>query len=259
MKDIGHVSDINNKKYEGRSAADSNIVLEKDIFSNIFGKDIRRVYIYKKAERLAKALQMIAPAFRHSPALRDRVDHIAVDLIDAAIEGPGDARVALSAQILALSSMLEMARVGGILSPMNSEIISREAKSLLQEIAAYEDPRIELGDVPSLPLLQKSATGNRVAHPKEEKIGAAIFTAVVQGADDFKGQVEVKDRRTNTSRREQILSMLGDKKEISIKDISLMMQGISEKTVQRELQSLVQEGVLDQKGTRRWTTYSLKV
>ena len=41
----------------------SDFVLDKVIFSNVFDKDIRRIYIYRKSERLAKALHLITPAF----------------------------------------------------------------------------------------------------------------------------------------------------------------------------------------------------
>src|SRR4051812_10904373 len=85
----------NIKLHEGSASLD-NFVLDKDIFSNVFEKDIRRVYIYKKAERLAKAIHLIAPAFATSPALRNRIDTIAVGLVDAATLAPIATRQALS-------------------------------------------------------------------------------------------------------------------------------------------------------------------
>src|SRR4051812_40628533 len=103
-----------------------DFVLDKGIFSNIFEKDIRRVYIYKKAERLAKAIHLVAPAFINSPSLRDRLDQVAIGLVDAAILPPGTARTALSRELLALSSVLSIARTSGMLSSMNVELIGRE-------------------------------------------------------------------------------------------------------------------------------------
>src|SRR4051812_23050723 len=111
-----------------------DFVLDKDIFSNIFDKDIRRVYLYKKAERLAKALHMVAPAFAHSPSFRDRIDAIGMALVDAAILPPMLSRTALSKELLTLSSLLAIARTGSLLSPMNADIIAREAQLLLGEL-----------------------------------------------------------------------------------------------------------------------------
>ena len=131
------------EKNKGHSMSKSNagmadsdaFVLEKNIFSNIFEKDIRRVYIYKKAERLARALHMITPAFESSPALRNRADVVAINIIDAATLTPGQARAALARELLALSSVLSIANTSGMLSSMNADLIGKEARMLLQEIA----------------------------------------------------------------------------------------------------------------------------
>jgi hypothetical protein len=81
---------------KSKISANNDFVLEKSIFSNIFDKDIKRVYIYKKTERLAKAIHLIAPAFATSLSLRNRLDAIAIGLIDAAIFGPSFAKEAFS-------------------------------------------------------------------------------------------------------------------------------------------------------------------
>jgi hypothetical protein len=138
MQDKGQNKAHNKLQRQGELSANDSFVLEKDIFSNVFERDIRRVYIYKKAERLARALLMISPAFAQSVPMRSRLDVIAMGLVDAAVQSPTIARHALSRELLALSSVLSIARAGGLLSAMNAELISREAQTLLQEIASYE-------------------------------------------------------------------------------------------------------------------------
>ena len=59
-------------------------------------------------------------------------------------------------------------------------------------------------------------------------------------------------------RRETILKMLRAKGEITVKDISYLMSGVSEKTLQRELLAMVDEGILAKEGERRWSKYLLK-
>src|ERR1035437_3697847 len=103
--DKGHNNQIQNFNALGKYANSEDFVLEKSIFNNIFEKDIRRVFIYKKAERLAKALHLIAPAFSESMSLRNRIDAIAIGLVDAAVLPPASARTALSRELLSLSSM----------------------------------------------------------------------------------------------------------------------------------------------------------
>src|SRR6202158_3760710 len=109
-------SDTNTKDI---SYKNSDFVLDKIIFNNIFEKDIRRVFVYKKAERLAKALALITPAFSESPSLKSRIDSIGIAIVDAAILAPGRARAILARELLMLSSLLAIARTSALLSPMN--------------------------------------------------------------------------------------------------------------------------------------------
>lgn len=272
MADNGHIRDTQSPKAHESKAPTTDFVLEKSIFSNIFEKDIRRVYIYKKAERLAKAIHLVAPAFRNSPALRDRMDHVAVGLVDAAILPPTSARDALSRELLALSSVLSIGRTGGLLSSMNADLIAREAQMLLQEVAAYEEPRLFLDDAPSLAELAKELAAERHAEftatrsltgapapaasaprmPRAAAPNQAPRAAATKGHD--KGQVSDK---TN-DRREAILSILRSKGPSYIKDVSTVIRDVSEKTIQRELQALAEEGTIIRSGERRWTTYALR-
>jgi hypothetical protein len=249
--DIRHGTELKKIHANGKDSHNGDFVLEKSIFNNVFEKDIRKVFIYKKAERLAKAVHLIAPAFAESVALRNRIDAIAIGLVDAAIQPSGAARTALSRELLTLSSVLSIARSGGLLSPMNAELIAHEAQSLLQEVAGYEEPRLFLDDAPTLSGIAKNAAKTEpktVAAPKP-----------LRGAPPAKGHI--KDTQVHEGhvkdRREGILSVIRDKGTASIKDISTLIRGVSEKTIQRELASLILEGTVHKQGERRWSTYSL--
>ncbi|HQU07503.1 MAG: hypothetical protein B7X04_00290 [Parcubacteria group bacterium 21-54-25] len=234
-----------------------DFVLEKSIFSNIFDRDIKRVFIYKKAERLAKAIHLITPAFHNAPSLRDRIDTIAIGLVDAAILSPAAARDALSRELLALSSVLSIARTSSMLSAMNSELISREAHLLLQEVAAYEEPRLFLDDVPSLSELSKAAPSAQMLRTSSKTSGASEQRVSKAPAAVHKGHTHIKDNDAKNSRRDAIVSIIRTKGSAYIKDISTVIRNVSEKTIQRELAALVLEGVLTKQGERRWTSYTI--
>lgn len=261
-QDKGHNTQIQNVAQNGKHSTNDDFVLEKSIFNNIFEKDIRRVFIYKKTERLAKALHLIAPAFSESASLRNRIDAIAIGLVDAAVLAPGIARTALSRELLALSSVLGIARTGGLLSVMNAELISREAHILLQEVAAYEEPRLFLDDAPTLSGIAKTALKKDAHHVAIEASAkhATPHRAVQKTSDADKRHVKdnpgepighVKDRR------EAVVSVIRNKGSVSIKDISTLIRGVSEKTIQRELMALIESGLVLKQGERRWSTYSL--
>jgi len=252
MEDKGHPA---KNKSLSKEVDFGGFVLEKSIFSNVFDKDIRRVYIYKKVERLARAMHMVGPAFGHSGALRDRADLVAVALVDAAVLPPREAREALSRELLALSSLLSLARTGGTLSAMNADVIGREVHLLLEEVASYEEPRVSLGDAPSLAEISKATPREEVRTVRREPVRAPERKIAAAPATQDKGHVS--DNSSRSSRKEAVLDVLKTKGPSYIKDISSVIRGVSEKTIQRELQALVGEGSVKREGERRWTKYSI--
>ena len=257
MESKGQQKEVRTLPLRERDAHSDDFVLEKSIFSNIFEKDIRRVFIYKKAERLAKAIHLITPAFVDAVSLRNRLDAIAVGIVDAATLTGSAARDAMGRELLALSSVLGIARTSGLLSTMNAELIAREAHLLLQEVAAYEEPRLFLDDAPSLAEIAREAG----------KQGSARATASEPQSTPKKTQTnkgqskrQIKDKSTTapvSDRREAILSILSSKGSSSIKDISTVIREVSEKTIQRELAALVEEGIVAKRGERRWSVYTI--
>ncbi len=257
----------NPQKIKGLHSINSDFVLEKGIFNNIFEKDIRRVFIYKKAERLAKVLHLITPAFSKSITLGNRVDAIAISLLDSASLPPTLSRTTLSRELLSLSSLLSIAHSSKLLSDMNIEIITREAHILLQEISDYEDPQLSLEEVPTLSSIAKSAsrqsntqqftthkninTKNQTQNAQLKRV-QTIRTSKGQVKDKPKGQpIQIKDRQS------AVLSVIRSKGNVRIKDISTLVRGVSEKTIQRELIILIKSGLVIKRGERRWSTYSL--
>ena len=252
MSDSGHKKDIQTRNQGLKAPGIDDFVLDKGIFSNIFEKDIRRVYIYKKAERLAKAIHLVAPAFTSSPALRNRIDTIAVGLVDAAVLPPMNAREALSRELLSLSSVLAIARVGSLLSAMNAEMIAREAHVLLSEIATYEEPRLFLDDAPSLATLARTAGSTPMASAVRRERSEVEPRLAIK---DNKGHVS--DNPAPSGRRDAIRAILSERGPSYIKEISTVLRDISEKTIQRELAHLVAEGSVLKVGERRWSQYLL--
>lgn len=61
-----------------------------------------------------------------------------------------------------------------------------------------------------------------------------------------------------TDRAERIKTVLEAKPEATIKDIAEVITDVSEKTIQRELNSLIEKGQVIRQGERRWSKYSIK-
>jgi len=67
----------------------------------------------------------------------------------------------------------------------------------------------------------------------------------------------ISDAAVRRVRRDTIVSFIKDKGRVSIKDVASIITDVSEKTLQRELLSLVDEGELLKVGERRWSTYEI--
>ncbi|MEK7145035.1 MAG: hypothetical protein AAB794_04260 [Patescibacteria group bacterium] len=254
--DIGQSTEVRKIQTGEKSSHNEDFVLEKSIFSSIFEKDIRRVFIYKKAERLAKAIHLITPAFTQSVSLKNRIDAIAVGLIDAAILSPSAARAALSRELLALSSILSIARTSNVLSSMNAELISREAHLLLHEVAAYEEPRLSFDETPTLSSIARGAFSRMPQDPSRTTRRQTLKESKISNKGHIKDNRIISDSPIK-DRREAILSVIRNKGTASIKDISTLVRDVSEKTIQRELSGLIVSGAVLRQGERRWSTYSL--
>lgn len=61
-----------------------------------------------------------------------------------------------------------------------------------------------------------------------------------------------------TDRAERIKTVLEAKPQATIKDISEVITDVSEKTIQRELNSLIEKGQVLREGERRWSKYSVQ-
>ena len=61
-----------------------------------------------------------------------------------------------------------------------------------------------------------------------------------------------------TDRAERIKTVLEAKPQATIKDIAEVITDVSEKTIQRELNSLIEKGQVVREGERRWSRYSTK-
>ncbi len=242
----GHLSTHTSVAYGKDRRSEDDVVLNKAIFNKVFERDIRKVFLYKKIERITKALHLVSPAFETSPTLRERLLGTEITLLEASVAPLVSARTALSRELLILLSLLSLAETSGLLSRMNVSLISREIEDILKEIANYEEPQITLDETDSLAQLAKSVV--RTDRPR-------TLEKPVRSSEDAPRR-DIKDN-DSSKRRDTILSVIRSKGSVSIKDISTVLRDVSEKTVQRELISLISAGVVAKKGERRWSTYSL--
>lgn len=223
-------------------------------------KNEHHTFVVQKSEKLAAALYMVTGFIPTEDPIRVRLRTCALELISCATD-PEKARTGrfdegFAARCLEVGSILSLAQRAGFVSAMNAKVLCDEYADLASFVRRYSekvfggDSAVEVDRTLHVP--QAPAELRAMQGPFAPNTGAPLRKAVL-----LEGQ---KDKRTNNykrhlSRRDMILSLLDKKDKITVKDASLAIEGCSEKTIQRELIALVEEGVLLKEGERRWSTY----
>lgn len=181
--------------------------------------------------------------------------------------------------INSLSSLMDSASLAGQISPMNANIISTELSSLLSllekdlgKISKNSGFKISKNffEIPEQFLLKSGVDNsfegeqteeNPDKNIKDKNNQRQIRSKELSIQNNLKpvpvireyGSVAIKRNK----RQSFIIQILKKKKDLTIKDISTIFHDCSEKTIQRELALLIDEGVVVREGERRWTRYSL--
>jgi|SaaInlV_200m_DNA_2_1039689.scaffolds.fasta_scaffold25689_1 hypothetical protein len=182
--------------------------------------------------------------------------------------------------ITEIVSLLEIANVSRYISEMNFAVLKREyidlgilIKTRREDILSdnIRFPK-EFFDVPSLyearAIKQGSTKKQKDISIKDINNTQKVFRTDVKKTSFIKDTSNVVEKIKSSvhpktadirhsSRRNTILELLQDKAFVTVKDVTDTIQGCSSKTLQRELLSLVNEGILKKEGERRWSTYSL--
>lgn len=231
----------------------------------------------KKTEKLVTALYMVSDCMDADDALKGKLRLLGVELLSDIYKlstlSPMDKHSYLSVfltHIYELLSFIEIAYTIGFISEMNTMILKNEFTLLASDLKSNQ------------------SKDKHFTFTLDQKMFE--LPELKGGTDDlnYKGAESIKDKRTsfntmsfinnksplqnlaikktnsvstNLADREdrtaKIISIIKDKKEVSIKDISLTLTDCSEKTIQRELNSLVSKGQLKKTGAKRWSRYSI--
>lgn len=94
--------------------------------------------------------------------------------------------------------------------------------------------------------VKKTSASAKVSRPKKVNIPAGDIST-----DAYLVYSQMTDRA------ERIKTVLEAKPQASVKDIAEVITDVSEKTIQRELNSLIEKGQVIREGERRWSRYSV--
>ena len=230
------------KETELRTARESIILEDAEYYK----------YIFKKTEKIVCAVFYIIRSdhtIRHNDAVLIDLERATKTVLELSLqslksraatieEHAGELRHAL----IALESNLRVAHAARYLSYEILEVFLHEIDSVQRTLRKYTEPK---GRSP----LQMF--GERVEPVRERK-----QVRVPKDRQEL-GGVSDSGHTHMPSRRDRVLLVLRDKGEATIKDIVDVVTDCSEKTIQRELISLIKDNIITREGERRWSKYKL--
>ena len=258
---------------------------------SIFQNDTQVVFIFQKTERLVSAIYLITGFLSDNEPIRWKLRDTSTRLLSYSINlsnqghrHRADAMNNFTAASFEIISLLEAANISGIFSPMNCEIIKFEIERIV-ELVELKERGLNSKFLLSKNFFEtsgdysdsrgKSEQADNILNEKDIRKTAEQNSGkeIALEANSLKGHLPIKDNnkeeknsmsfikghtiKDKNKRYEVIINLLKKTKEISVKDVSSIVSDCSEKTIQRELLSLVDKGVLKKEGERRWSKYSL--
>lgn len=233
-----------------------------------FEKDASFTFAFKKTEKLASAVYMITNLFSENEpmkwTLRKKVSDLLSFIVgykDIKDSNLNDYSYSVRTKILEVVSMLEVSFRAGLLSQMNYSIIKQEFSNL-SDVFVAQNAQNKNAQFDNISKNFFDVVDNRHRVPTTSSVpshNTTIQERSVVGDFVLKDKIFTSEnvvvKRTN--RQNIILGLLRKKKELTIKDIAVVIKDCSEKTIQRELIAFIDSGVLKRTGERRWSKYSL--
>lgn len=249
---------------------------------------------YNKTNKLITALYMVTDTMDKEEPIRLKLRTLGVEILSDITSSPRETFDNFNEKINTILSFLNITSDVGMISEMNYNILRKEfveLKQSMQEFTIQNHLWFE-EFISKSPLLDKEGVGGGNFKITTSPFG---YSSSIRRREYSKGQgtrigvqkgstlMKALDKVGNTSnfeilknkRREEIIAIIKDKKKsdeinglpvqmgATITDIKNKAKGIliscGEKTLQRELISMVKDNVLKKTGEKRWSQYFLSI
>lgn len=221
---------------------------------------------YPKLNKLITALYIVTDIIEKDEPIRLKLRTLGVEILS---DMNSTSRTELYKKTVSVLSFLDIASAINLISEMNFNILKKEFTELAQFLEASKEStqvnHLWLEDFlkpketfiqKDIDLLQnKNQKDKATSEPKKDNKDTKVFAPTIK---DWNASYSLKKQR-----REEIIKAIkmngGSATIAEVKaKAGVSLAGFSEKTLQRELVSMVKELVLDKTGDKRWSKYVLK-
>lgn len=226
-----------------------DIIKATDSTKRLVQDDSYYKYIFKKTEKIVSVIFYVSSSIEGQQKSNKFVE----DILDAAREVHSKILKTLEVRahvaeetlrdaahaLIALDSKLRVASSIGTVSPEVLHVLTVEIDGVLRGINKYLVRTSAFDD-----LDYKVGTSETKDRPR--------VTTSTSGSNS-----QPNAQAVDTDRRERIRVVLSAKGEATIKDITDIITDVSSKTIQRELNAMIEDNLVKRQGERRWSKYSL--
>jgi hypothetical protein len=213
--------------------------------------------VFKKTERVVSAIEYVLSFIEcndRTKSRREILSQASATLHTVALESLNwfeeDSRRELHRlqhALVVLDSSVRVATAGRVVGPDATEVILHEIDSILRYIRNHfmtEDKRLSS-------LVASGMNEPGATRPSVPRRPRPIIPKNDLSSDAVLVYSQLSDRTT------RIKTVLEAKPEATIKDITDIITDVSAKTIQRDLNAMIESGEVIRQGERRWSKYSI--
>lgn len=160
--------------------------------------------------------------------------------------------IALASQVEHLGSLITRGSITKQISSMNADILLAELGKVGTLLHAEIETFLPLA---MGPVLEDAPFEALVKQTESKRHQQVIKTTFINDIKKEPIKQEVSDERAD--RKQEILSVIRSRTVSTLADIKSLVTAYSEKTIQRDLNEMVEMGVIKKEGNKRWTTYKI--
>jgi hypothetical protein len=248
---------------------DNEIATTAISYDILFSGDDFGLFVFKRTEKISTAVYLLTEYLSDTEPMKWSMRQVATRVVGEAtilskrVWGQREYFSAILSSFSELTTLFYVANMAHMISPMNFEIIQAELSKMVTMLSQA---------------ISKNTADRKIIADDYFNVstGQDYSKNIFTGTQHFdKGQMDIRDKhvlykndhsktgnteshqKDRNNRQDTILTLLKEGKVLTIKDFSSQIKDCSEKTIQRELLSLVAKNVLKKEGERRWSRYSL--
>lgn len=246
---------------------------------HVFKHDYNLFIVYRRLENISSAIFLITNDLSDTEPLKLSLRKKSLEAISQAVSFIADIKTemhqlrnAVSA-ILELSSFISIAQASGAISEMNGTLLQKEMRKLedtVSSVIASSTKKLVIDPTLFADVDLQARQFDHIQQITEKRAPATLPRASINTINNLNASQSPVAKKPfvpkpqseqagapKSERRDLILKLLAQRGNLNVKDFTTVISDYSEKTIQRELLALVDEGVVKKQGERRWSTYSL--